>query len=271
MMAAALAPASAYHIDYIDPLLMPAGGTQPGDWTTVGGGLVTTCESNGALDDRNGRPVPTQGIGGSCTTGRNDASGTLAPTAATVGAAGWSRLDLCSVLTGARTVTGGVVTGNCASGLGATNQHFFNARVGAFECEVPTQGGVVTDGPVGSLPQTATLDFALYYEEEYAWWSYEDFAPYTTADAPGGAHGGTNQATTNVESAFHGHVLTYVDMARSSVAASVTGSTEVTAVGGPPTGLSDLPGGGAGGVSNHCGGSPSAGPGGIQGPVVRAP
>ena len=273
VMAAALAPASAYHIDYIDPLLMPAGGSQPGDWTTAGAGAVTVCESNGPLDDRNSNPVPTQGVGGSCTTGRNDASGTLAPTAATVGAAGWSRLDLCSVLTGARTITAGAVSGNCASGLGATNQHFYTARVGAFQCEVPNQGGVVTDGPLGSLPQTATADFAFYYQELYAWWSYDGDSSYTTADAPGALHGGDSDTSdvVDVESAWHGHVTTFIVQAQST-GGSTTGSTEVTAA-APGGALSDVNGAGVGGVSNNCGGSPSAGPGTppMQGPAIRAP
>ena len=64
LLAAPLAPAGAYHIDNLASL----GGGHPGDWTLTGAGPVTVCESNP-------NPVSNLGLGGLCTTGRNDAAG----------------------------------------------------------------------------------------------------------------------------------------------------------------------------------------------------
>ena len=291
---ASLIPVTAYHIDGV----AGAGGLTAADWVSDTTG-VTLCESAGALDDRNDAPVDHFGVNGLCTTGQNDATGSTQ--AATPTAGTYVKLDVCDALTGLAPVGRGAGSA-CSAGKslsllsanpgvtsGRTDVHGFSATVGAFTCFVPTN--------MESLP-IANVDYALYYDELYADWSYtgspatapdipDERIPYTPGDAVGATMTGDGSSgLVNVlanEDAFHGHATVRPDLSASEPGATHFGSVE-TSAGTLPAGttLSDDSSQSSGGLDNDCGGSPACGSDAVTattgttcttmyGPVVRAP
>ena len=317
LVVASVLPATAYHIDG----RWNAAGTAAGsgltdaDWAINTGG-VTACESAGAMDDRNPQGDHRWGINGLCTTGQNDATGSTAAVAPAVvtapAAAGtYVKLDICDAITAdstagaARNVGQGPYAfggGACAAAAtgsrsllslntpGRTDAHGFTGRVGAFTCFVPTHLEPV---PI------ATVDYALYYDALYAWWSYngnptptfvsvpDERLFYTPGDPVGGIMTGNGQPPpfdgSRNQDAFHGHATVFPDLSASEILASPIGSVETTNVipAGAFVGLSDDSFAAAGGLSNNCDDSPSCGPspmagpstvcGAPYGPVIRAP
>jgi len=291
MMAAAI-PAAGYHIDFFDG----SGASEPGDWVVQNPFLII-CESNGVRDDRNYFVAEHAGVGGLCTTGRNDATGTTEP-GSTPDNATWTRLDTCSVPTLSREAQGGAthmivddvcwVNGTAVSG--DTGFVSWSAEIGVYECYVPNVGSAFDYG-LGAL---ATKDYALYYNELYAWWSYDGPGEYTVNDAPGAdQNGGADQltSTTNNTDSYRGHVSMFIDATTAELPVSggvpdanflISGSAVTTsfAESSPhmkkvlnPANLTDT-----GLTANNCGASPSDAPnvagepaGFHTGPVIVAP
>jgi hypothetical protein len=294
-------PVSAYHIKPVPGLEYQVNvvtGTVgevaniPGDWI-LDNPLLLLCESMGAHGVRNenaisipgvamppltdptaSASIPLPGIGGLCTTGRNELTGPATDIpAALPGVSDWTKLDVCdsayvvpalaNVVMTPRTVGGSCKSGSSlsipevvtnvvapGSSMGTTTKHGYTATIGAFSCFIPTDGAL--------LAPYVRNDYALYYSERYAWWSYDGDGDYSTPAE---------------EAAYHGHVSVFVDPTASKLGASLLGSVETSAMSGRPTntieGFSTL-----GGLTplnpedldSGCGGSPAS-----TGPVVRAP
>lgn len=265
--ASLLTSALGYHIDgAVAPGPPAPDALTSADWA-LGNGNVLLCEGEGAADDRQGAllpafPSPHAGVGGLCTTGRNDATGEAKPTSAPP-AGTYTRLDLCDATTlgrngaagphaagGASCVAGTSLSATGPGLPGRTDQHGFQAELGVFSCFVPTAL------PEGSLmPGFASLDYALYYDEAYAWWSHDGDGAYTPGDAPGAPHSGDGAGgLSDNEDAWRGHASIFLDPALSAPGASAVGSAETVAVAAtdlPP--LSDNASLAIGGVDNGCG------------------
>jgi len=288
-------PSTAYHIDGAFKGTADATTLTAADWTTATP-LLTICESEygagtgpggTAADDRNANGVGNPGNGGLCTSGRNDATGEAVPAkpTATGSAAGavWTRFDICSITTvqrnavlvaGQNSYSAGPYSpaascaGNPGTGFsGNTNTIGFTGRVGTYQCAV-----AATD--------------ALYYDEYYAYMTYDGTPGYTGGDAAGTAHGGTlygglpsasgGLSTKNVD-AFHGHVTAFVDVSTSVGTPPVSGSAVTTNV--PQlSGAPDFSAITISTTTSNCGGSPACAPGTIAatcatpyGPVFMAP
>jgi hypothetical protein len=310
---ASLAPATAYHNRGVPTPIPPTASatTDPtantltsADWTTAAGVLIL-CESDGpapatpasagafGTDERNSSPAGQAGQGGLCTTGMNEVTADTVtdPEPASESDAtsdGYIALDVCSATLVNRyeaqnpgsywpgsgtfydyatsygyTPCDGDEVGT--GGTGTITEHGWNAEIGIFSCFIPIAGSTGT---------TSSDDYALYYDQLYAWWSYD--GPNT------------------VSGAWHGHASAFIDVSASAAGASATGSTIAKQIGTPtltPTysaagfsGYSDdatlFTGGDATAASpapltNNCGASPSSPPSGTatypRGPVFRAP
>lgn len=213
------------------------------DWCIGGAGLIV-CETEGSSDDRNTNAASLPGTGGLCTTGRNDATGNGTavrkpgnnPTTVT-------RIDVCQLTIGQRggpeggcNLIGGLADpcdraetaansfadrpGDCTDGVQ------FTLEVGAFGCTIPTQSSRYTDGAGGQ--QQHEQDYAGYYDEGYAWWSYDGDGSYTAGDAAGVAMTGDGnlqdndpepttpgQGSDNVDG-FHGHAAVFISTSNPS-------------------------------------------------------
>ena len=253
-----LAPASGYHIqgNYAPSASSPL---TSGDWA-LDNSLLIACESDGPNDPRNANAVNLTGIGGLCTTGRNSVTG-QDPPAAMPGPDNWTRLDICSATTIERgnDAFNGFQQNDCGGAIGSlgrTDTIGWTAEIGVYSCLVPT-AGTVLDTALGAL---ADRDYALYYDELYAWWSY---------DGEG------------TEPGYHGHVSAFPDpgerqyeptdptnqVLRGSAEAKAMSMSDMAAilaaVHDESTGYGDYP--------NNCGSSPSLTADGNQGPVIVAP
>jgi hypothetical protein len=148
----------------------------------------------------------------------------------------------------------------CPGGVcaGTTDQHGYSVTLGPFSCFVPTD----------NLPLTGPFvfnDYAVFYSERYAWWTYDGDGSYANAFE---------------ESHYHGHLSVFVDMTTSDVGASQLGSVEATATSAPDRSVlfSDefTPWGGftpaiREDLDNDCGGSPAGSATVTGGPIVRRP
>lgn len=266
-------PAFAYHIDNaLSPLstFLPLGS---GDFEVAGAGtLFILCEREygdvggpgaTASDDRNDDPALPEGgpgFGGLCTTGRNDASGeapfpgtnnTTKPPLGT-----YTRLDACNAITSARNngtggpyMAGGLPCASVFTPTADTDDHQWFAVIGAYACTIPTTGNGIDQ------------NYALYYDENYAWVSYDGSPPYTAGDPIGVAHSGDGPnppGVLNNVDAFHGHVTMFIEAAGNQPGFSNTGSAETSpgAAGADGAGLWHLsPAPAALRTDSTCGGS----------------
>lgn len=250
-----LAPVSGYHImgnqDGSNANL------SSGDWFLASSPIIV-CESDGPLDPRNANPTANAGQGGLCSTGQNMVTGVAMPSTIP-SATSVIRLDVCSATTKARSTTGVLpppAVRTCAASGGSTAQHGYTAELGAFSCFVPTDNDVSATG--------VRRDFALYYRELYAWWTWEWFDPTS---------GGSGLY-------LPGHLSVFPDATVSKPLATTSGSVETAAV-ASSTPLTDFSSGfgtplNPVDLSNNCDSSPACPPGvdpcsSQYGPVIRAP
>jgi hypothetical protein len=286
---AASTPVTGYHNTPTAVVVAPTGLDENSltttDWTQSSGTGVSVivCESNGPDDPRLPTDTGQNGNGGLCTTGRN--VGTMATAdvpdeQSEAASAGYTKVDVCSATTVNRAINAGFTPGGEAAGFtfdnadvnpacagyevpvssltGATTaEHGWTAEVGIFSCLIPVPGDAST-----ALPNVIN-DYALYYDELYAWWSYD----------------GSDNA------GFHGHVSMFLSASRSVAGSSLSGSAVVTDVDLSAldftTGTDDISddstvAGHSGGsalvtdnTTNNCGASPSEAPSGGPGPVMR--
>lgn len=197
--------AVAYHI-----VGSPSGttaGLTSADWRLPLPKKLFVCESDGVADPRNPNHVGLEGFSGLCYTGRNAVTGVAAPAAAPAGG-DITKLDVCDKTVAAR----GGHAAPCGNG-GNTNTVGWDAHVGIYQCYVPAAE-------------------ALYYNELYAWWSYQG-----------------NGAPANSGPGFHGHVDIVIDVGSTP---ATEGSTVTSTAAAFPV------------FSSPCGRSPATGP------VVRA-
>jgi len=255
-----LAPASGYHIqgNSVDPSGATPLGLTSGDWVIDGSQLIV-CESDGESDPRNPAPAGHHGTNGLCTTGRNKVTGEDPPWIMP-DRGDWTRLDICNATTWEREndASNGYQQNDCGGSSGSagrTDTIAWVAEVGAYSCFVPTTGTLL-DAVLGTL---SDRDYALYYEELYAWWSYD---------------------LDGTEPGYHGHVGAFPDVTehefdpddptalvlRGSAEAHNMTTFEMATVLAAANDASST----AGDFPNNCDSSPSLTADGNQGPVMAA-